>query len=119
MRILIADDSRVERWQVRRIVESAGHEIIHESANGLDALDHIRLLKPDVAILDVVMPQMTGDQVLLALADEPHPALVVGSKNSQASLQAIVDSVGATLCVKPYHPQRLLSCIEVANGKRR
>ena len=119
MRILIADDSRVERWQVRRIVESAGHEVVHESPNGLDALEHIRRLQPDVAILDVVMPQMTGDQVLLELANEPHPALVVGSKNSQASLKEIVDAVGATLCVKPYHPQRLLASIEAAHGKRR
>ncbi len=117
MRILIADDSRVERWRLRQILESAGHEVVHESPNGIDALHAIRELKPDLAILDVVMPQMTGDQTALELAADERPKLIFASKNSQPALKEIVASVGAKLCVKPYTPQKLLATVEACRGE--
>lgn len=112
MRILIADDSRVERYRLQQILQEAGHEIIHASPNGEDALRFIRELKPDLAIVDVVMPRMGGDELALALLeDEWRPRMIFASKNSQPALKEIVAKVGGSLCVKPYHPQRLLAVV--------
>ena len=109
MRVVIADDSRVERWRVRSIVERAGHEVVFEAGNGEEALAAIRRLRPDLAILDVIMPRMTGDAVAMALADDERPALIFASKNSQPALKEIVAKTGASLCVKPYQEQTLVA----------
>ncbi|MFJ8022185.1 response regulator [Streptomyces sp. NPDC096311] len=64
IRVLIADDQEMVRRGMRRILESqADIEVIGEAADGADALETARLLRPDVALLDVRMPRMDGLEV--------------------------------------------------------
>jgi DNA-binding NarL/FixJ family response regulator len=63
MRILIADDHGVVRGGLRLLLErQADLQVVAEAADGLDALQQAISTKPDVAILDVAMPRMTGLQ---------------------------------------------------------
>jgi DNA-binding NarL/FixJ family response regulator len=63
MRILIADDHGVVRGGLRLLLErQAEFEVVAEAEDGLDALEQTIATKPDVAILDVAMPRMTGLQ---------------------------------------------------------
>ena len=63
MRILIADDHGVVRGGLRLLLErQADLQVVAEAADGLDALEQAISTKPDVAILDVAMPRMTGLQ---------------------------------------------------------
>lgn len=61
-RILIVDDHEVVRQGVRSIIEKARPEweICGEAANGKEAIQAVKILKPDVAILDITMPVMSG-----------------------------------------------------------
>ncbi|MEO6694401.1 MAG: response regulator transcription factor [Ignavibacteria bacterium] len=68
IRILIADDHPVFRSGLMKIIESDKEiEIIGEADNGEAALDKIIELNPDIALLDIDMPKMTGIQVLIEL----------------------------------------------------
>jgi DNA-binding NarL/FixJ family response regulator len=61
--ILIADDSGAVRTATRRSLESPpGLEVCGEAVDGLDALEKVRTLKPDLIILDLSMPRMNGLQ---------------------------------------------------------
>jgi two-component system response regulator NreC len=61
LRVLIADDHPLVRTGLRKIVESAGDwEVIAEAGNGRDAVKQALVLRPDVAILDIAMPQLNG-----------------------------------------------------------
>jgi DNA-binding NarL/FixJ family response regulator len=61
LRILIAEDHTVVRQGLRRILqEQPGWEVVGEAANGRDAVRQTVRLKPDVAILDIAMPQLGG-----------------------------------------------------------
>ncbi len=60
LRILIADDHPLVRTGLRKIIESAGWEIVAEAGNGRDAVKHALSLRPDVAIIDIAMPQLNG-----------------------------------------------------------
>ena len=61
LRILIADDHEVVRQGVRTILESQpGWSVVAETQNGLDAVEEAREMKPDIALLDISMPQLNG-----------------------------------------------------------
>ncbi|MFI2185748.1 response regulator [Streptomyces sioyaensis] len=80
IRLLIADDQEMVRRGMRRIVESQPDmEVVGEAANGVDAVELGRTLRPDVALVDIRMPRMDGLEVTRRLADPaaPDPVRIV------------------------------------------
>jgi two-component system nitrate/nitrite response regulator NarL len=78
VRVLVAEDHPLFRQAVVRTVkERPDLEIVAETADGREALDAIRALKPDVAVLDLKMPGLDGVQVLNALTRDGDPTRVV------------------------------------------
>lgn len=66
-RILIIDDDRDAREMVRMVLEQAGHFVI-EAENGQDGLDMLERVRPDLVLLDVQMPVMSGSVFVAELA---------------------------------------------------
>ncbi len=60
LRILLADDHELMRIGVRTLVERSGWEVCAEAATGREAIDLAEKLKPDVAVLDIGMPELNG-----------------------------------------------------------
>ena len=59
-KILIVDDHELVRRALRSLLAEQRHWKIYEASDGQQAIDEIQRLKPDVAILDIVMPRMSG-----------------------------------------------------------
>ena len=74
-RILVVDDNHDTCELLARILRRAGHEASCETSPR-DALAHLGSNTPDLVILDVMMPEMTGLEVLKALRKEPRTARV-------------------------------------------
>ncbi len=63
IRVLIAEDHLLVRAGIRALLEKAGDiHILGEASNGQEAIDLVRELKPDVLIMDIMMPRMNGIQ---------------------------------------------------------
>jgi len=78
LRVVIADDHTVVRQGIRGVLEGVdGLEVIGEAGNGLEALDLVRELTPDIVVLDVNMPGLTGLEVAGQLRDEGSGARVL------------------------------------------
>jgi two-component system response regulator NreC len=78
VRILIVDDHAVVRAGLRLLVDAEeGFEAVGEAGNGRDAIFQARALKPDVILLDVVMPDQSGLDVLPTLLHETPDAKVL------------------------------------------
>jgi CheY-like chemotaxis protein len=75
------DDDPLFRRALRDTLESDGHEVIGEAENGEEALEMLERCKPDVMLLDLSMPGMTGWEVLRMLRDrgKPFPPIIVVS----------------------------------------
>ena len=71
IRVLVVDDSAFARKVVREILQAAGFEVVGTARDGLEALEQISDLKPDVITLDLVMPNLDGLGVLQALHTLP------------------------------------------------
>ena len=79
IRVLVVDDSAFTRKVVREILSRAGMEVVGIARDGLEALEKIGELKPDVVTLDLVMPNLDGLGVLAALPAVHPPRVVVVS----------------------------------------
>jgi YesN/AraC family two-component response regulator len=61
VRILLVDDHPIVRQGLRTLLEGrSGWEVVGEASDGIEALDKVEILQPDVVVLDVAMPGMNG-----------------------------------------------------------
>ena len=78
VRVLLVDDEALMRAGLRLMIDGAhGIEVIGEAADGAAALEQVRALTPDVVLMDIRMPRMTGLEALRALQAEGDAARVV------------------------------------------
>ena len=78
LNVLIADDEAPARRKIARMLEDRGDvRIVAEASNGIDAIDLITMTKPDLAFLDIQMPDLDGLGVAQAVAEQPDPPAIV------------------------------------------
>jgi two-component system response regulator NreC len=84
IRILLADDHNVMRRGLRLLLESQPEfTVVAESADGLKAVEQARLNKPDVVVLDIAMPHLSGTDAAQRISEElPSAAIVILSMHS-------------------------------------
>lgn len=118
MRIVIADDEPLVRMDLRETLEQAGHEVVAEAASGKRALDLVRQHRPDVAILDIRMPQMTGIAAAKAITRERLSAVVLLTAYSQKELVEQAKEAGVlAYVVKPFQESDVLPALEIARAR--
>ncbi|MDP5009236.1 MAG: response regulator transcription factor, partial [Glaciimonas sp.] len=66
-KILLVDDHPIVLLALRRLLEKNGYEIVGEAENGVDALNLARQLKPDLVVLDIMVPQLDSMEMLKRL----------------------------------------------------
>jgi len=84
--ILIADDSPTEIFVIKKMLEKHNHQII-TAEDGVQAVEITLNKKPDLIIMDVVMPNLNGFQATRRLSKDPEtqniPIIIVSSKNQE------------------------------------
>jgi len=84
--ILIADDSPTEVYVLQKMLESNGHEVL-TAEDGEQAVTVAQEKRPDLILMDVVMPNLNGFQATRKLTKEPEtahiPIIIVSSKNQE------------------------------------
>lgn len=114
--VLTCDDSAFVRMMVKDILENNDFGSAGEAANGKQAVEAYHSLKPDVMLLDIVMPEMDGlEAARQILAQDPDFPIVVMSERTTASLIAEAVKLGARgFVTKPFTPETLLKEIRQA-----
>lgn len=120
VRVVIAEDEAIIRLDLKETLEEEGYTVIGETGRGDQALELVRDLRPDLAILDVKMPGMDGLEVAKVIGDERICGVLVLTAFSQREIIEQARDAGAlAYLVKPYQKSDLIPAIEVAIGRFR
>lgn len=115
LKILAIDDSRTIREMLREALAQAGFSV-HLAVDGLDGLEKLEEVNPDVVITDINMPRMDGFGFIQSVRGSgAHPALpiLVLTTESAADLKEKARKFGATAwIVKPFDEVKLVSAIK-------
>lgn len=85
MTVLIVDDHGSFRASARALLEAEGYEVVGEAADGAQAIEEVRRLRPDLVLLDVQLPDMTGFQVAEHVAGVAEAPQVILTSSRDAS----------------------------------
>lgn len=106
MRILIVDDERPARDKLRRLLaEEADVTQLAEARDGIEALEQIHTFRPDVAFLDIQMPEVSGIELAASLPS-PAPLIVFATAFDEYAIKAF-DANAIDYLLKPYDKARL------------
>ena len=117
-RIIVAEDEAIIRMDLIEMLREAGYNVIGEAANGREAISLARHLKPDLAILDVKMPEIDGISAAEVITSEKLAAVLMLTAFSQRELVERARDAGAmAYLVKPFSISDLTPAIEMALGR--
>ena len=112
--ILIADDSASIRVLLKDVLSFGDHQVIGEAVDGADALEKYETLRPDVLLLDLAMPKLSGIEVLQQLQPKyPQMKVIVITANGSDQVYRECKKYGAIGYIdKPFDFQDVLAQIE-------
>ena len=120
IRVVIAEDEAIIRMDLRETLEEEGYEVVGETGNGDQAVELVRDLLPDLAILDVKMPGLDGLSVARIINNEKLCGVLILTAFSQREIVEDARDAGAlAYLVKPFQKSDLVPAIEVAIGRFR
>lgn len=113
VRVVIAEDEAIVRLDLKEILLSAGYDVVGETGRGDDAVRLAEETRPDLAILDVKMPGMSGIQAAREITKDARVAVVVLTAFSQRELiEEARDAGVAAYLVKPFRRDELLVAVD-------
>jgi CheY-like chemotaxis protein len=119
--ILVVDDEPTIRFLVRAALDGTGYRLI-EASDGLSALEVALTERPDVILLDIALPRLSGLEVCRRLKENPAtagaPVLLITGLVQEAERQAAEEVGAQAFIAKPFSPAALVSQVEDALLRR-
>jgi AmiR/NasT family two-component response regulator len=117
-RIVIAEDEALIRLDLKETLEAEGYEVVGAVGRGDEAVELVKELHPDMAILDIKMPGMDGIAAAREITASRRAAVLILTAFSQRDLVEQARDAGAFYyLVKPFQTSDLVPAIEVALGR--
>lgn len=118
LRVMIADDESLRLMSLREQLEKLGHRVVAECGDGRAAVRLARDLKPDLAILDIRMPEMDGiDAARTIMAEHPVPIILVTAYSERDLAERAAQAHISAYLVKPVSESDLLPAIALAMSR--
>ncbi|MFZ5872281.1 MAG: response regulator transcription factor [Actinomycetota bacterium] len=121
-RVLVADDDRDIRDLIVFKLQQAGF-VVDSAGDGLEALDLARSTRPDLLLLDVMMPGLSGVDVTRELRADPAtartPVILLTARAQEADVETGFATGADDYVVKPFSPRELLSRVQAVLTRAR
>ena len=118
IKILVAEDETIIRLDLVEMLTEAGYEVVAQAENGAVAIELAKQHKPDLAILDVKMPEVDGitaAEQIISIA----PVLMLTAFSQRELVERARDAGVMAYVVKPFSINDLLPAIEIAISRHR
>lgn len=112
--VLIVDDNDMTRETLRVILRHDGYNVVGEALDGDGALDMAIRLKPDVILLDVVMPKVSGIEALKSIRmvmQNVFVLMVTANKDQETVAEAVRSGISGYI-IKPFNAKKVLDTIQ-------
>ncbi|GIN83690.1 chemotaxis protein CheY [Heyndrickxia sporothermodurans] len=113
-RILVVDDAAFMRMMIKDILTKNGFEVVAEAADGAQAVEKFKELKPDLVTMDITMPEMDGITALKEIKGiDPNAKIIMCSAMGQQAM--VIDAIQAgakDFIVKPFQADRVIEAIQ-------
>ncbi|MFP3981990.1 MAG: EAL domain-containing protein, partial [Desulfobacterales bacterium] len=118
--ILVVEDVRSTRFALVRMLEKQGISFIHEAENGRQALERLKTTRVDLVLLDVIMPELDGREVLKTMKSDVNlrniPVIMVTALDDTDSAVQCIEMGAEDYLTKPFNPvmlrARIFACLE-------
>ncbi len=117
-KILIVDDAAFMRMMIKDILEKHGYEVVGEAADGAEAVEKYKELKPDLVTMDITMPEMDGIQALKEIRkiDSDAKVIMCSAMGQQAMVIDAIQAGAKDFIVKPFQADRVIEAIKKTLG---
>ena len=120
LRVVIAEDEAIIRMDLRETLQEEGYDVVGETGRGDQAVELVRDLQPDLGILDIKMPGMTGlEAAAIINAEKICGVLMLTAFSQREVVEQARDAGALAFLVKPFQKSDLVPAIEVAMGRFR
>jgi twitching motility two-component system response regulator PilH len=113
--VLIVDDLDSELQMIGKIMSDAGFAVT-KASDGYEAVKFAEEKKPDLVILDIVMPKMNGFEVVRELRSNPKtekvPVILCSQKNTEIDRVWGMEQGADAYLIKPFEPQQLIDIVQ-------
>ena len=112
--MLVVDDSKFVRLSIMKMLRNGGYEIAGEAEDGLVAVEKYKELKPDMVIMDIMMPRMNGIEAIKKIRKiDPNSKIVVCSSLHQKEVVKEATTAGASAFIfKPFEMEMLVKSLK-------
>jgi AmiR/NasT family two-component response regulator len=120
LRVLVAEDETIIRLDLRGMLERHGLVVAAEARNGVEAIDLARIERPDVALLDLRMPELDGIEAARRIyAERPMPMVMLTAFSDRRNIEKAIDAGVFTYLVKPFRETDVVPAIRAAVARHR
>lgn len=112
--VMIVDDALFMRNILRGIVSEKGYTVVAEAASGIDAMRSLHATQPDIILLDIILPDANGLELVESiLKDSPGSKVVICSAIGQeAVIQKALANGAKAFLQKPFSPEKVIETLE-------
>ena len=116
--ILICDDAAFMRMMIKDILTKNGYNVAGEAENGAKAVEQYNVLKPDLVLMDITMPEMDGIQALKKIKESDPGAMGImcSAMGQQAMVIESIQSGAKDFIVKPFQADRVIEAVKKVVG---
>ena len=117
-KILVVEDDQDIRELLADSLEDLGYEVV-QAAEGLKGLELAHSTGPDLILLDVMMPELDGFEVLVRLMESPStrsiPVIMLSARGHERDIREALNNGATDYVTKPWNPDELESKVEKAH----
>lgn len=114
-KVLIVEDSMTQRQMISELLEGSGLKV-SVASDGVEALEHLETISPDIVVMDIVMPRMNGYELCRRIKSDPKtqnvPVVMCSSKGEEFDRYWGMKQGADAYIAKPFQPIELIGTVK-------